>query len=442
MVTLAVALTLLTLPRCGKQADPKQPALTLAATVPVKEAGKSAGGDLSRGEALQILKQHEGKLLQPNPYERLEFLTEPFSLPFLTASAGEMAGTEPVVLPTLDEYERAAFSRSSLDAQLKDTVTHQFASGLFFLALQKEQVIQLTELKNTELYLGAMGLAPPIVPATEAHYDRAAAPGIDVIWGQHDAYHRSASVQPIAWHYATVTGITGEGSTRTVEVKVQANLTASLVRLQELAKSVLREQRRDEASYVSACDGRMNDYLCMVLGYKIPPPRTRDIAFQRYDDGWRIVTDSGESLPNKKGAPSAAVESSTPAFRYLGTFQSDDTSMELYRNGRTQLVGRLLYPVLEADSPHCRLDGVYDSATGKIVVRGVIKYFDPFEKKEDDTEYVFVGTWHPELLTGELSSKSLLAKPAKRRLTLARRKDLDDIGGRITSLDEWNAANQ
>src|SRR5204863_8735291 len=72
-----------------------------------------------------------------------------------------------------------------------------------------------------------------------------------------------------------------------------------------------------------------------------------------------------------------AADLTKPAFRYLGTFESpnnlqDRAQIELYRNGETQLVGRLLYPIMPIDSPHCRLDGTYDPTTEKVVVRGLI----------------------------------------------------------------------
>jgi hypothetical protein len=129
-----------------------------------------------------------------------------------------------------------------------------------------------------------------------------------------------------------------------------------------------------------------------------------------------------------------------PAFRYLGTFESANTvldraQVELYRNGETQLVGRLLYPIMPVDSPHCRLDGTYDPATKRVVVRGLITQVD--DNTPRHVIYVFTGTCRPERLTGELTENSAQRKPIKHSLTLNRRRDIDGYGEAIRSLEEW-----
>jgi hypothetical protein len=169
----------------------------------------------------------------------------------------------------------------------------------------------------------------------------------------------------------------------------------------------------------------------------------------------KITTDvprtsqSGQAGANPR---SVAADPAGPSFRYMGTFESQFRStdihpvaqIQLYRNGKTQLVGRMFYPP-GIDAPHCRLDGTYDAPTGKVVVRGTITLRDVMDSTHEQPYtvtnlYTFQGTWRPDRLTGTLTELPLgqpKQKPIEHAVTLNRRRDIDSSGEAVTTLAEW-----
>jgi hypothetical protein len=242
---------------------------------------------LTREQALRILRQHEHELLV-NRYENLEFLREPWVLPVVQASADEIAGRSPLVLPSIAAHMQGMNQTASLNAYQED-LSHQYASGVFFQALAEEHVVAFSSVKNITVNLGP-GMTPPTVGATEIDYTSSSTTPIRISWEQHDPYHLSAVVNPIEAHFAAITGITGQGDTREVDASIESVISPELRRLQQIARKVLQQQHRDEQPYVYTCHGRTDDYLCVVLGFKAPQTRVRPYRFQLYDDGWRLAS--------------------------------------------------------------------------------------------------------------------------------------------------------
>lgn len=169
----------------------------------------------------------------------------------------------------------------------------------------------------------------------------------------------------------------------------------------------------------------------------------------------KITTDgprTAQSGENGTNTGSLAADPAKPSFRYMGTFESASSSanlfraqIELYRTRESKLVGRLLYPLVDVNSPHCRLDGTYDAASGKVVVRGTITLRDVMDSTHEQPYtmtnlYKFQGTWRPDRLVGELTELPLgqpKQKPTGHALTLNRRRDIDRYGDAVTSLADW-----
>jgi hypothetical protein len=244
------------------------------------------GQALTREQALRILRQHEAGLLVSH-YENLEFLREPWVLPIVQASADEIAGRTPLVLPSIEAHMRGMNQNASLNAYQED-LSHQYASGVFFQALTEQHVVTLSGVKNIDVNVGP-GMTPPTVAATQVSYAASSSSPVRFSWEQHDPYHRSAVVNPIEAHFTAITGITGEGDTRAVDASIESVVSPELRHLQQIARKVLQQQHRDEQPYVYTCHGRTDDYLCAVLGFKAPATRVRTYRFQRYDDGWRLA---------------------------------------------------------------------------------------------------------------------------------------------------------
>lgn len=241
---------------------------------------------LTREQALRILRQHEAKLLV-NRYENLEFLREPWVLPIVQASADEIAGRAPLVLPSIAAHMQGMNQTAWLNSYQED-LSHQYASGVFFQALAEEHVVAFSGVKNIAVNLGP-GMTPPAVGATEVSYTSGSSAPIRFSWEQHGPYHRSAVVNPIEAHFTAITGITGQGDSRAVDASIESVISPELRRLQQIARKVLQQEHRDEQPYVYTCHGRTDDYLCVVLGFKAPETRSRTYRFQLYDDGWRLA---------------------------------------------------------------------------------------------------------------------------------------------------------
>lgn len=243
-------------------------------------------GPLTREQALRILRRHETELLV-NHYENLEFLREPWVLAIVQASADEIAGRTPLVLPSIDAQMRGMNQTPWLSSYQED-LSHQYASGVFFQALAEEHVVALSSIKNIAVNLGP-GMTPPTVGAIEVAYTSTSSTPLRFSWQPYDAYHRSAVINPIEAHFTAITGITGGGEVCEVDAGIESVISPELRRLQQIARKVLQEQHRSEQPYVYTCHGRLDDYLCVVLSFKAPATRTRTYRFQRYDDGWRLA---------------------------------------------------------------------------------------------------------------------------------------------------------
>jgi hypothetical protein len=169
----------------------------------------------------------------------------------------------------------------------------------------------------------------------------------------------------------------------------------------------------------------------------------------------KITTDgprTAESRENGTNTRPLAADPAKATLRYMGTFESPFSStdihpvaqIQLYRNGKTQLVGRMFYPP-GIDAPHCRLDGTYDAATGKVVVRGTITLRDVMDSTHErpytvTNLYTFQGTWRPDRLTGVITELPLgrpKQKPVEHAVTLNRRRNIDSSGEAVTTLAEW-----
>jgi len=104
-------------------------------------------------------------------------------------------------------------------------------------------------------------------------------------------------VDAVATHlsFQGVTGITGEGATREVQVSVQVDASNALKRVREVATKFADEQLGGADAYRSSCQDDGYDHLCRALKFQVPPDDTRRYSFRRLDDGWRLDDGSGQS---------------------------------------------------------------------------------------------------------------------------------------------------
>lgn len=124
--------------------------------------------------------------------------------------------------------------------------------------------------------------------------------------------------------------------------------------------------------------------------------------FSLYDDGWRIIDLDCGSVRSGMNSRPFKEEKSANGFSFLGEFETDEKYghhlFQLWRESTGEVVGILLYPLMEADSPTAKIKtGSYDPATGKISLTAVM----------NGTRHAFDGTLKSGVMKGVVTRRTL-----------------------------------
>lgn len=237
----------------------------------------SSKGGLTRDAALRILNQNANRLL---PAARtLTVLRSPLYVSHQFASQEELAGGPITPLPLHAEIDGLGHEQAYWTAR------EQRIQEWYLLALAQAGIIKKVRVENT---------APSGRTAGIRIYFSWGAPTPEITWIPSSDNPGHYSVEAVASRagFHAVTGITGEGSGRGVEVTVRSHATDSLKRIQEFATKFANEHLGGADAYRNSCENYSSyGYLCGALQFQVPRDETKRYNFQLFDDGWRLSTD-------------------------------------------------------------------------------------------------------------------------------------------------------